>query len=69
MGEVVCARGVPVLLLFLAGVASEVDVDVEEEPIALQHKMKRGRVREVRKLEWERLGPNERGGDAGAHRN
>ena len=69
VGEGVCVRGAPVPFLFLVGLASEVEVDVEEELVTLLHKTKRGRVREVRRLEWKRLGAKDRGGGGGAHRN
>ena len=62
--EGVCIRGVPVVLLILAGVASEADAGVEQESVVLKHKMKRGSIREVRKLKWGRLEPQARGGDA-----
>ena len=64
VNEGVCVRGVPVLLLILAGVASEADASVEQEFVVLQHKTKRGSIREVRKLKWGRLEPQARGGDA-----
>ena len=62
VGEVFCARGAPVLLLFLAGVASAAEVDVEEDCVVLGIQIKVGQ-RQGGALEWiegngsaERLG-------------
>ena len=62
VGEVFCARGAPVLLLFLAGVASAAEVDVEEACVVLGIQIKIGQ-RQGGAFEWiegngsaERLG-------------